>query len=114
MRRQETANTPREHSDTEPQLLHEFFVRAASIWPERIAIDVPTGTGRTCRRSVTYEELNRRSTGLAYLLRHFVSAECVVAVFLPRTSEKLYEAEIAILKAGAAHACIETSFPDGQ
>jgi non-ribosomal peptide synthetase-like protein len=43
-----------------------------------------------------------------------VSGECFVAVLLPRDSERLYEAQLAVLKAGAAHACIDPGFPDGQ
>ena len=95
-----------------PQLLHEFFVRAARRWPDRTAVDVPPGPWRPTRRRTTYAELDRQSDALAALLRPSALGECVIAILLPRTSAHLYAAQIAVLKAGAAYACIEPTFPD--
>ncbi len=98
----------------EPELLHHWFTRAARRWPNQPAVDVPPGAGRPSRRIVTYAELDRLSDALAAILQTSISSECVVAVLLPRMSERLYLAQLAILKAGAAHACIDPSFPDDQ
>ncbi len=100
--------------DAAPQLLHEFFVRAARRWPDRTAVEVPPGPYRPARRRTTYAELDRQSDALALLLRGAVSGECVVAILLPRSSSHLYAAQIAVLKAGAAYACIEPTFPDAR
>ncbi len=97
-----------------PVLLHEFFERAARAGPERIAINVPPTARRPQRRLVTYRELQRRTEALAAFLREFVTGECVVVLFLPRNSEHLYAAQLAVLKAGAAYACIDPIFPDEQ
>jgi non-ribosomal peptide synthetase-like protein len=99
-------------TEATPHLLHEFFVRAATRWPDRTAVEVPPGHGREGRRSTTYAELDRESDALAGRLRTLVFGECVVAILLPRTSAHLYAAQLAVLKAGAAYACIEPSFPD--
>jgi len=104
----------RDESDGEPRLLHEFFTRAARRWPENVAIDVPPTPSHPHRRTLTYSELGRRSDALAAYLREFVTGECVVAVVLPRNSEHVYLAQLAILKAGAAYVCIDPSFPDLQ
>src|SRR4051794_8103592 len=96
----------------EPRLLHEFFEQAARRCPDRIAIDVPPAPTREDRRLVTYFELQRQSDALANCLREFVREECVVAILLPRTSEHLYVAQLAVLKAGAAYTCIDPAFPD--
>ena len=101
-------------AEREPQLLHEWFVESARSWPDRLAIDIPPGAGRPIRRVVTYRELDRLSDALAGRLGESVSGECVVAVLLPRSSERIYAAQLAILKAGAAHACVDPSFPDDQ
>src|ERR1051325_1356921 len=58
--------------------------------------------------------MQRRCTALASFLRDFVKDECVVAILLPRTSEHLYIAQLAVLKAGAAYTCIYPTFPDDQ
>jgi non-ribosomal peptide synthetase-like protein len=98
----------------EPELLHDWFTRTARLWPGRPAVDIPPGATRTARRVVTYAELDRLSDALAAAFRDFVSGECVVAVLLPRTSERIYAAQLAVLKAGAAHACLDVTFPDDQ
>jgi len=82
--------------DANPTLLHEWFVAAARRW------------------IVTYAKLDRLSDAVAAVLRESVAGECVVEVLLPRTSERLYVAQLGVLKAGAAHACIDPPFPDDQ
>ena len=100
--------------DDEPRLLHEFFLRSARQWPENVAIEVPPSATRPIRRSITYFELDRRSDALANRLREFATGECFVAILLPRDSEHIYVAQLAVLKAGAAFVCIEPTFPDLQ
>jgi amino acid adenylation domain-containing protein len=95
-------------------LLHPFFERAAGRRPEGVAVEVPPGSGRKERIRVTYAELVRQSDALARRLQPCVAGECVVAILLPRTSALLYAAQLAVLKAGAAHTCIDPAFPDEQ
>ena len=99
----------------EPTLLHEFFDRTAQRWPERVAIDVPPSSRRPIRRRVTYLELQRQANALAHFLADAVDREeGVAAILLPRESEHLYSSQLAVLKAGAAYACIDPAFPDEQ
>jgi len=98
----------------EPCLLHEFFTRMARKWPANVAIDAPPGASRSRRRIITYAELDRQTDALASYLREFVTDECVVAIMLPRNSEHIYLAQLAVLKAGAAYVCLDPTFPDVQ
>lgn len=109
-----TAAAPQHGPTVEPALLHEFFTRAARKWPEHVAVDAPPCAASEHRRTVTYAELDRLTDALALHLRAFVTGECVVAVLLPRNSEHVYLAQLAILKAGAAYVCIDPTFPDAQ
>ena len=93
-------------------LLHEFFERAASRWPEQVAVDVPPGAGRSERSLVTYAELARQAAVLARLVQPHVTGECVVGILLPRDSAWLYAAQLAVLQAGAAYTCLDPLFPD--
>ena len=95
-------------------LLHHFFERAASRWPDRTAVDVPPGIGRPERRLVSYRELDLQAEAIARFLRTIVSNECVVAILLPRRNENLYSCQLGVLKAGAAYTCIDPAFPDEQ
>jgi non-ribosomal peptide synthetase-like protein len=97
-----------------PTLLHEFFERAAKRWPEHTAVEVPPSPSRPTRRTISYGEFDRRANALANRLREFVTQECVVAILLPRTSERIYLSQLAILKAGAAYCCIDPILPDSQ
>ena len=97
-----------------PSLLHEFFESAADQWPQRVAVETPPGPGRPERRTATYAAVKRRSDALASTLRALVTEECIVAILLKRDSEDLFAAQLAVLKAGAAHLCIEPNFPDEQ
>ncbi len=98
----------------EPALLHEFFDQAARLSPNNVAIETPPSTRNSKARMITYAEMQRQADALAGLLRDFVKEECVVAILLPRDSEHLYLAQLAVLKAGAAYVCIDPSFPDTQ
>jgi non-ribosomal peptide synthetase-like protein len=101
-------------ADSQPALLHEFFQRAARTWPNRVAVETPPSRTQPCRRHVSYAELDQHTDALAGYLREYVTRECVVAVLLPRDCERVYLAQIAALKAGAAYCCIDPTFPDSQ
>ena len=94
--------------------LHELFEAAAREWPDAVAIDVPPGRSRPERLLVSYAELERRASAIAARLRWPVTGECVVAIMLPRDSDLLYAAQLAVLKAGAAFMCIDPAFPDDR
>lgn len=95
-----------------PTLLHEFFLRAASLWPERVALDIPPCEAAT-RRTFTYLQLQALASSLRAALAGFVDAGSVVGIVLPRT-EYLYAGQLAVLQAGAAYTCIDPVFPDEQ
>jgi non-ribosomal peptide synthetase-like protein len=95
-------------------LLHQFFERSARQWPDHVAVDVPPGPSRPNRVAMTYAGVNALADRVAAMLGPRISAERVVAIHLPRTSPYLYVAQLAVLKAGAAYACIDPAFPDGQ
>ena len=107
-------SNPITQSGAGPGLLHHFFERSARLWPDRTAVDVPAGIGRAERRLITYGELEHEADTLAAFLRAFVTGECVVAILLPRCSEHLYSSQLAVLKSGAAYACIDVASPDKQ
>jgi non-ribosomal peptide synthetase component F len=69
---------------------------------------------RSHRSSLTYAELDRLSDRLAAWLRPFVRPDSVVALLLPRTESEFAIAQLAVLKAGAAYACLDAAFPDRQ
>ena len=94
--------------------LHELFAAAAREWPEKVAIDVPPGRSRPERLLVSYAALERRARAIAGRLRRLVTRECVIAIMLPRDSDLLYAAQLAVLKAGAAYTCIDPAFPDDR
>jgi non-ribosomal peptide synthetase-like protein len=98
----------------EPELLHGFFERTARVQPQAVALEVPPGPGRLRRERLTYGELARQSDALARRLGGFVRGECVVAILLPRESPRLFAAELAVLKSGAAYVCLESGFPDAH
>lgn len=98
----------------EPVLLHHFFDNTLQRFPDRYAVDVPPGVGREKRRLVTYAELDQQANLLASLLLPSVFSESVVTILLPRRSEMLYSSQLAVLRVGAAYACIDPVFPDEQ
>jgi amino acid adenylation domain-containing protein len=94
-------------------LLHSFFENSARKWPNRVAVDVPPGHGRPERRLTTYAELAHQANSLAASLGP-IAPDSIVAVLLPRDSERIYSTQLGVLKAGAAYAAIDPSFPDGR
>jgi len=96
-----------------PALLHHFFENSARNWPDRIAVDVPPGHGRPLRRRTTYAELARQSDAVAAALGR-VERDAIVAILLPRNSERIYSAQLGVLRAGGAYVSIEPSSPDGR
>jgi len=94
--------------------LHDLFLRAAERWPDQPAIDVPPGPDRPRRAVTSYAALAAAARALAARLQPFVHGECVVAVLLPRTSHRLYAAQLAVLQAGAAHVCLDPVFPEAH
>jgi non-ribosomal peptide synthetase-like protein len=96
------------------ECLHHLFEAAAREWPDEVAIEVPPGRSRPDRLVITYSELNRRSTAIASYIRRLVTGECVVAIMLPRDSDLLYAAQLAVLKAGAAYTCLDPAYPDDR
>jgi amino acid adenylation domain-containing protein len=88
-----------------PQLcLPELFARQVAETPDRIAIAY-------CGNSLSYRELDRRSTQLAnYLVGMGFAADAVIALMLPRTPEMLV-ALLAILKVGAAYVPMDPTYP---
>jgi non-ribosomal peptide synthetase-like protein len=105
---------PRFSAHSHSGCLHELFEVAAREWPDAVAIDVPPGRSRPERLLVSYAELERRARAIAARLQTLVTRECVVAIMLPRDSDLLYAAQLAVLKAGAAHMCIDPAFPDDR
>lgn len=97
-----------------PLLLHHFFERSARMWPDHTAVDVPAGIGRAERRLTSYKELDHQAGALASSLSELITGECVVAILLPRCTEHLYSSQLAVLKSGAAYACIDIASPDEQ
>ena len=97
-----------------PGCLHQLFEAAARRWPDAVAIDVPPGPSRPERLLVSYAELERRARAIAGRLQPLVTRECVVAIMLPRDSDLLYAAQLAVLKTGAAYLCIDPAFPDDR
>ena len=97
-----------------PRLLHEIFRRTALRWPERVALEIPPGSERPARHSLTYSELEAASDQLAAWIAPQVNADSVVALAIPRTDPWLFIGQLAVLKAGAAYTCLDAAFPDGQ
>ena len=95
-------------------LLTELFARAVAQHGERLAVDVPPGTGRPLRQTASYRELADLASGVATALLPVVTAEALVLVLLPRTTPWLYAAQLGVLQAGGAHVCVDPSFPDAH
>ena len=94
-----------------PHTLHGFFEATARQNPRQIAVDIPPAHPGATRTSLTYAEVNERADALAALIQNSVRGEKIVAIFLPRTDERVFIAQLAVLKAGAAYLCLDPSFP---
>ncbi|MEG3144908.1 amino acid adenylation domain-containing protein [Sphingomonas sp. RT2P30] len=99
----------------EPLVLHDFFARTVARWPDRVAIDIPPGRGRSARRTLTYADLDRDAALLARRLTTRIGdAERIVALLVPRTTPLLYAAQLGVLMAGGAFTCLDPAFPDAR
>ncbi|MEA5452796.1 amino acid adenylation domain-containing protein [Leptolyngbya sp. CCNP1308] len=88
---------------TQPGLVERFAAQVQQR-PEAIALSDGDGT-------LTYRELNQRSTQLAhYLVQRGVTADALVGLCLPR-SQDLIVAILGILKAGGAYLPLDPSYP---
>jgi non-ribosomal peptide synthetase-like protein len=95
-------------------LLHPIFRAAARRHGERVAVEVPPGSGRPGRVRLRYAELARRAEALAGRLGPHVQADSIVAVLLGRADVDLYVAQLAVLGAGGAFTCLDPRSPDAQ
>lgn len=93
-------------------LLHGFLQPVVRRYGDRVAVDVPPARRRATRQTLTYRELGELSDRLAATMAARLSGEGIVALMIPRTTPLLYVAQLAVLKAGGAFACIDPSFPD--
>ena len=98
-------------AEATPRLLHEVFERTARQMPEQCAIEVPPEQG-AARQQFSYAEINLMADRLSHRIAPFVQGACVVSILLPKRSHHLYVAQLAVLKAGAAYACIDPLFPE--
>ncbi len=95
-----------------PRTLFAFFERAAALYPDSIAIDVPPSHSRRTRSTISYAELRRQVAALVSHLRAVARADAILAILLPRDSIRLYVAQLAVLESGAAYTCIDPAFPE--
>ncbi|WP_027495503.1 non-ribosomal peptide synthetase [Rhodococcus sp. JG-3] len=99
-----SAVVSRRDGTADQSTLAQVFVRAASSWPDNIAVVDDA-------RSVTYGELDRQSNALAdNLVRAGVEPGSLVAIALPRSIEYL-TAIWAVAKTGAGFLPIDPSQP---
>jgi non-ribosomal peptide synthetase-like protein len=101
-----------------------LFERTAAIHASEVAIELPAGTadrygadGRDAVASdapftLTYGDVLERARVLRAQLAGLVHRECVVAIFLPKSSPYSHAAQLAVMQAGAAFLCLDLSFPD--
>jgi non-ribosomal peptide synthetase-like protein len=94
--------------------LYDFFERSACLWPDAVAVDVPPADGRPQRIQTTYRDLLRKSVVAAGIFERKVGRDRIISIMLPRTSDALYAAQLAVLKSGSAHVCVDPAFPDDQ
>src|ERR1039458_3590595 len=90
-----------------PALLHHFFENSARKWPGRTAVDLPPGLGRPQRRLTTYAELEQQADVVSAALGGCIGRDSIVAILLPRDSERIYSAQLGVLRAGGAYASID-------
>ncbi|WP_431897553.1 non-ribosomal peptide synthetase [Micromonospora haikouensis] len=89
------------------ETLTELFAASVADFADRPAVTDPEQT-------LTYAELDRRSTALATLLHNNgVGAEDRVTLYLDRSVD-LFVAIVAVLKSGAAYVTVDTRYPDAR
>ncbi|HEY3566411.1 MAG TPA: amino acid adenylation domain-containing protein [Thermoanaerobaculia bacterium] len=96
-----------------PRFLHEVFETTVRRLPGETAVEVPASGAQPARR-LTYAEVDDLANDLAARLAPFVKGESVVAILLPRRDHRVYVAQLAVMKAGAAYTCIEPGAPAEQ
>lgn len=98
-------NTTRKKVDKEPTLT-SIFAKQVALHPERIAVKYQSN-------SLTYQQLDAKSTYLAmYLKEHYqLTANDLVALGLSRSEYQLV-AILAVLKAGAAYVPMDPAVAD--
>ena len=94
------------------QTLQSYFEASVQRWPDAVAIDVPPGRDRPSRQTLTYAELARHANAIAHRLGPHVRQESIVAILASRHSPLLYAGQLAVLSAGAAYTCIDSTYPD--
>jgi non-ribosomal peptide synthetase-like protein len=101
-------------------LLPQLFEAVAARHANRVAIDIPPGSGRPSRTQVTYSELRRLAEAVAAASERAFSGgpgasggeEKIVALLLSRHETALYAAQIGVLQCGAAFVCLDPRSPD--
>lgn len=99
------------HPDANPTLLHAFFHRSRIRCGSRPAVEIPPGADRGHRQTESYDALGAQAARVTAALARHVRGECIVAVFLPRTTPWLFAAQLGVLQAGAAFACLDAEVP---
>lgn len=95
-------------------LLTERFAAMVAQHGERLAVDVPPGPGRAVRATASYTELAAMAEAVREQVARHGTGERLVVVLLPRTSPWLFAAQLGVMQAGAAHVCLDPSFPDAH
>lgn len=95
----------------EPGLVERFAAQARQR-PDAVALVEGDGPGPVSdHRTLTYRELDQRSTQLAHVLvQRGVTADALVGLCLPRSLD-LIVAILGILKAGGAYVPLDPSYP---
>ncbi len=94
-----------------PATLPQFLAATAARVPDQLAIDIPPGPGHPQRQTMRYGDLAGAVDRLARALLPRIGAERIVVIALPRSTPLLYVAQLAVLRAGAAFACLDPAFP---
>ncbi|XP_032666149.1 mycosubtilin synthase subunit C [Odontomachus brunneus] len=102
--------------DKEKDLVHELFVRAAAVHPNKTAIYYEDTTGQ--EHMLSFDELDKITNRLARALRKYdkfgasphSSSQSFVAVCV-KPSDRLPTMLLAILKAGMAYLPLDAEFP---
>ncbi|MGD2091071.1 MAG: amino acid adenylation domain-containing protein, partial [Candidatus Aminicenantes bacterium] len=95
--------------------IHKLFTEQVEISPDRIAvIGSSLGASHELPIQITYRELNKKSNGLAQLLRQKrVVADTIVGIMAGRSIETIIGI-LGILKAGGAYLPIDPEYPQGR
>ena len=94
-------------------VLHEYFENTVRKHPKACAVEWFEEKS-TVRSQATYEQLYHDVLTLASAICPFFGGESIGAIFMKRSSEKIYVAQLAILKSGGAYTCVDTAFPNDR